>query len=530
MGARIDQSKAYLSNFNEARARLLLAHRFGLSIHTTIEGETFSVADLDFITAIKAMRDSYHHFIQTSENYDKLFNHLLTQLKTTIRYVNDKQTLKLLDSINQTIDNFLTPSYFETLPQKIQERSFFMIPVRTISNNNHNTNTTHNNHSSHHKEHMEGLAIFGDRMIKLNRGGISKKPSIRLYRLEAFEPDKLKNIIFELIQSLDKPVPQKTWDKDLNNALKADKVNEIIRKGESIGNSSWSTAKLFIYAAIYGGIFNFAKEKGLKDIDSSRLALKTIEYWYKMFTIDDRNRAISDYLTLHGQIKYQMPSCIKNRIVLLENFLDQKSKKTSEADKDLLRRIYYKSLNWHLSDYLNKGDIGAAHQMLDEQIKNLEWNPLAFAAKRNRLAVAEILSKDTHYVNRVDGELNTPLHLAAKFGRLAMIKILIKNKEKNHLNNRATNRDGWTVLHMAAAHNKPDIIEYLIKQDPELLNIMNNRGETAIKIASQLGNIEAVRALYSKDASLEGINLNEGISSDIVKVLRTGLTKPSKGK
>ena len=115
---------------------------------------------------------------------------------------------------------------------------------------------------------------------------------------------------------------------------------------------------------------------------------------------------------------------------------------------------------------------------------------LHYAVQKKCSAVIEYLV----YINPLDKDRNTFLHLAAKTGLYDVVKQLIGYDKCNP---EATNRFGQTVLHYAVEQNHLDIVEYLLstgKCDPVA---KDNEGRTPLQLTKD-HNRQKVRTLFIK--------------------------------
>ncbi len=192
-----------------------------------------------------------------------------------------------------------------------------------------------------------------------------------------------------------------------------------------------------------------------------------------------------------------------NRTKMLQEFLSNPPK-GENYDKELLTKIYIKSLNWLIDEYLKSGDLAAAKQLLVDEKNNKLYNPLFFAARNGKEALAELLSNYPEYVNAEDENGTTPFMVACAKGHIDICKILIKHKHRNHLNIDKVNHLGYTALHLAVINHKRETVEYLINLAPELLGEIDNKGRTAEQIAAEHGLLEIEKILKKGNSFLKG--------------------------
>lgn len=162
---------------------------------------------------------------------------------------------------------------------------------------------------------------------------------------------------------------------------------------------------------------------------------------------------------------------------------------------------------------------------------------LHLAAKANRLEIArELLSKKPDLLDWVDKQGNTPLIYAAIYGALNVAALLLENGanmemstdapgDKHHgktalhyaaavgnlevlmcliqkganLNKRL---DHLHIIHLAAMNNRINIIEFLLKDWPQLIEVVDNQRQTPLVFAVKGGHKELTSSLLQKGADL----------------------------
>merc|ERR1712226_27271 len=86
----------------------------------------------------------------------------------------------------------------------------------------------------------------------------------------------------------------------------------------------------------------------------------------------------------------------------------------------------------------------------------------------------------------------SPLHVAAHFGSVAMVKQLL-DAEVNVVSGQ--NELGYTPLHQAAQQGHSQIVNLLLETGRASPNTVSNNGQTALSIAQKLGYISVVENL-----------------------------------
>jgi len=126
---------------------------------------------------------------------------------------------------------------------------------------------------------------------------------------------------------------------------------------------------------------------------------------------------------------------------------------------------------------------------------------------------------------------NTILHLAVATNRIDVVKILVN---KDYPNIYYVNSNGNTPLHLAAASNHYKIINYLLKYNPlnaENSIIASNINQyTPLKVAILSGSLQSVEELFNEDSTIHDQSdqiLELATSKKTVKVLEFLLNKTS---
>jgi len=122
----------------------------------------------------------------------------------------------------------------------------------------------------------------------------------------------------------------------------------------------------------------------------------------------------------------------------------------------------------------------------------------------------------------------TPLYMAAYFGRLKMVSHLVDNGAViDHVEPRA----GWNALHIACAEGKTDVVEYFIQKGADL-NMQTNYRETPLIIACRKNDddshLEIIKMLLAAgvDITLEDVKgrnalfyAEEKDNEELIKIL-----------
>jgi ankyrin repeat protein len=122
---------------------------------------------------------------------------------------------------------------------------------------------------------------------------------------------------------------------------------------------------------------------------------------------------------------------------------------------------------------------------------------LVNAAKQHDTAAMRVLLKQRIDVNTPDVDGMTPLHWAAHWNELEIVKLLLAAGA----NAKATNRYGVTPLHEATLVTNVAMMEALLKAGASA-NATYGSGETPLMTAARTGNVEAVKLLLDNGSDV----------------------------
>ncbi len=118
--------------------------------------------------------------------------------------------------------------------------------------------------------------------------------------------------------------------------------------------------------------------------------------------------------------------------------------------------------------------------------------PLHCAAKAGRLPEVKALIRCGADINALSNgrKGEAPLHCAAKAGRLRVVELLIRRGADIN----ALSRVGESPLHVAAWYNNLSVVDVLIRSGADV-NIPNDVHQTPLYYAAQLGRLRIIKAL-----------------------------------
>jgi ankyrin repeat protein len=171
-----------------------------------------------------------------------------------------------------------------------------------------------------------------------------------------------------------------------------------------------------------------------------------------------------------------------------------------DPDKGTHNRSGYKPLHW----YAFRNDVAAMRAVLERGVdvdpdftSTEHWvcephrMPLHESAYWSIEAVTVLLEFGAD-VTRTDDNLDTALHVAARVGRLEIVRLLVDHWP---MGVRAENLTFATPLHMAAASGNAELVEFLLGKWPEGAKPRNQRSNTPLHLAAREGRAEVVKIL-----------------------------------
>ena len=217
----------------------------------------------------------------------------------------------------------------------------------------------------------------------------------------------------------------------------------------------------------------------------------------KVNVLAKSNSETDEQLAIHLAARQGHLEVIK---FLVENNLNEIEAKTKMGNTPLVLSSQFGHLEcvkWLMSQSANievKGENG--------------WTPLLAASAYGRLNIVSYFVEN-HKANvnvrsSKSSGLNFAIHLASGNGHISTIDYFLKLK-RDYLE--LKNGKGWTPLLMASSNGKVDVVEYLANQHADLFAKSNKMdgGNTALHIAAIFDKVDVIRLLISKNSQL--INL-----------------------
>lgn len=126
---------------------------------------------------------------------------------------------------------------------------------------------------------------------------------------------------------------------------------------------------------------------------------------------------------------------------------------------------------------------------------------LLLAKQGERQALQTLIDSGMPLTTIANDKGMTGLHLAARYGRLAVVKLYLERGMDLH----ATDGKGYTALHRASGYGKTAVAQYLLDlgADP------NNKGQpnhwTPVSLAARYGHIDILKMLHLKGGNLNNV-------------------------
>lgn len=143
-------------------------------------------------------------------------------------------------------------------------------------------------------------------------------------------------------------------------------------------------------------------------------------------------------------------------------------------------------------------DIKKSLNTMLRNINNPQEMPLRRAAAGNRTDIIDtLLLLNPSLINQTDTTGSTVLHQAMPHNRITQrtINHLLSKHSSAWLNQQ--NNEGNSALHLAVTHNRRNVVEALLKKNPNIL-LRNGVGHNAFDLAAQENNTEIMLLLLSQ--------------------------------
>ena len=200
--------------------------------------------------------------------------------------------------------------------------------------------------------------------------------------------------------------------------------------------------------------------------------------------------ALSGYDTQDGATATHWAALFGN-MSILQALLTAGAPADAAVERSGMRPIHWASTRGHVEAVKTLVKHGSSVDALD--IK--QTTPLVIAAQYDHTVLVFYLVKVGADISKLDDCSDSALHWAAYKGNLQTAALL------HYLGLPADAADsyGSTPLHLAAARNAPNVIEYLLDESSssveKLVELKDAKGRTPLDVAKERGNTLAVRLL-----------------------------------
>jgi ankyrin repeat protein len=149
--------------------------------------------------------------------------------------------------------------------------------------------------------------------------------------------------------------------------------------------------------------------------------------------------------------------------------------------------------------HLNTVEILMRHGASVDIKNNNGWTPIHSAAFHGQTEIIEkLLQQSPALVDIKNDKGWTALHQAAQNGRLAVVEVLLNYGAKVDLCNKLDSNP----LHIAASNGKTEIVDRLLQVSPEIVDMENFNGYTALHYSVEKGYLNVLQVLLKYGASI----------------------------
>jgi ankyrin repeat protein len=199
----------------------------------------------------------------------------------------------------------------------------------------------------------------------------------------------------------------------------------------------------------------------------------------------------------------------------IEEFLDDVDdlKALYEYHEDMCGLIHYAAA---------QGEIEIANLLIDSGVpidskSELGKTALHFAVEKGYKELAKnLLEKSPNLLYQQDLNGNTPLHLAI-ISRYFDLSMFLSDKYQDTGKLAVKDTYGYTVLHLAAAEGAYKLALALLKRNPDIIDLQNIDGDTALHMAVLEDRLKLVELLLNNGADYNIKNYDGTTALDLAK-------------
>ncbi|MBU0517025.1 MAG: ankyrin repeat domain-containing protein [Proteobacteria bacterium] len=147
----------------------------------------------------------------------------------------------------------------------------------------------------------------------------------------------------------------------------------------------------------------------------------------------------------------------------------------------------------------------------------LAKHPIFNACRRGQVGrVKSILKRNPQAINLRWGEGQfTPLHVAARYGRVKVAALLIQKGA--NIEAKTGEGEAWTPLHYAAADGRTKMVAFLLQKGANIHARGVMYGNTPLHAAAQSGQVAVVKLLLAKGADKNARNRKGLTPADLAR-------------
>ncbi|XP_041352044.1 transient receptor potential cation channel subfamily A member 1 homolog [Gigantopelta aegis] len=191
-------------------------------------------------------------------------------------------------------------------------------------------------------------------------------------------------------------------------------------------------------------------------------------------------------------------------------YLVERGARINQRDKDNYTPLLLAATYGHVATVELLLTKGADYTVVDKDDKTV----IFLAAEENKLAVLKKLLS-YHQVRRLinfsDKYGNDPLHIAAQHGFLEIVQcLLLHNADLD-----SKNEEEQTPLHLAARYGRTNTVREIVKKDKLSINDEDENSNTPLHLAALFGHDNTVAALLEFGADVAGRNYSQWTPLDL---------------
>ena len=121
--------------------------------------------------------------------------------------------------------------------------------------------------------------------------------------------------------------------------------------------------------------------------------------------------------------------------------------------------------------------------------------------------VTEVMQKCPSAIVQGEDSGWTPLHIAAFMGNVKLVKLFLENGTSSLAY--VKNKEGLSAFHIAAQEGNALVMKEFITACPDIYELLDNTGRTALHVAAERGEQEAVNFFLERTDLLGLINMQD---------------------